>query len=323
MRPAKIVVLDKPYEASGELDWSALRALGEAVIYDRTPPALVARRLEGAQIAVLNESSITRGVLDACPALGYISVIGTGFNTVDTEAAAVRGIPVSNTPTYGTEGIAQHAIALLLETTNHVASLSEQAHGLRRGAEDAWCFWDRPLIELAGKTMGIVGLGRIGCATARIARAFGMRVIYFDPIVGGAGGAGNCLSVSLGALLEQSDVVVLHCPLLPSTARVIDRDAIRRMKCGAVLINNSRGGLIDEDAVADALKSGKLWAAGLDTVAEEPIVPGNPLLSAPNCYITPHISWASIESRRRLRDQTVENVRSFLKGKPQNVVNGL
>ena len=318
----KIVVLDRPLENPGELDWSPLGDLGSVAVYDRTPPERVAERIGDAEIVMLNKAELSAAALAQCPNLRFISVIGTGYNTVDVDAAAARGIPVSNVPSYGTEAIGQHAIALLLEITNHVAHHDGEVRKLRRSGPLDWCFWDYPMIELADKTMGIIGLGRIGSTTARVARAFDMRVLAYDAAPNPALAA-LAEYVSLDELLARADVICLHCPLTPQTRDMIDRQAIAKMKDGVILINNSRGGLVRDADLAEALASSKIAAAGLDTVAREPIEPDNPLLSAPNVFFTPHISWAALECRRRLKDISIDNVRAFLAGAPRNVVNGV
>ena len=318
----KIVVLDRPLENPGELDWSALNELGEVSIYDRTPPEAVPERLRGAEIAMVNKAEVTAETLRQCPGLRFISVIGTGYNTVDVKSAAALGIPVSNVPSYGSEAIGQHAIALLLEITNHVAHHDGEVRKLRRSGPGDWCFWDYPMIELADKTMGIIGLGRIGATTAKVARAFDMRVIAHDAVRNPQMEA-FVEYVSLDRLLAESDVICLHCPLFPETEGMINAASIAKMKDGVILINNSRGGLVRDGDLAAALVSGKVAAAGLDTVAHEPIDADNPLLRAPNVFFTPHISWAALECRRRLKDTAIGNVRAFLAGKPQNIVNGL
>ena len=316
----KIVVLDRPLENPGELDWGPLGELGDVVQYDRTPPELVAERVGDAEIVMLNKAEFTAEAMARCPNLRFISVIGTGYNTVDVEAARARGIPVSNVPSYGSEAIAQHAIALLLEITNHVAHHDAEVRKLRRSGERDWCFWDYPMIELAGKTMGIIGLGRIGATTARTAHALGMRVVAHDGIRR-PDMESFVEYLSLDELYARADVICLHCPLFPETEGMIDRAAIAKMKDGVILINNSRGGLVRDGDLADALASGKVAAAGLDTVAHEPIEADNPLLRAPNVFFTPHISWAALECRRRLKDAAIDNVRAFLACAPQNIVN--
>ena len=259
-------------------------------------------------------------LIDACPKLGYIAVLATGYNVMDVQYAAEKGIPVSNVPAYGTASVGQFAIALLLEICAHVAHHSEAVHEGRWESATDWTFWDYPLIELAGKTMGIIGFGRIGRTTGRIARALGMRVLATGSRETDAGRE-IAEYTDLDTLLHESDVIALHCPLFPETKGIINRDTIAKMKDGVILINNSRGPLIVEQDLADALNCGKIAAAGLDVVSAEPIRGDNPLLSAKNCLITPHISWAPKEARQRILDCTVQNVRSFMEGAPVNVVN--
>ena len=316
----KIVVLDGYTENPGDLSWEKLEALGELTVYDRTPEDKVAERIGDAEIVYTNKTPITRETMDACPNIKFISVLATGYNIVDCAAAKEKGIPVTNVPTYGTASVAQFAIALLLEVCHHVAHHDKAVHEGRWESNPDWCFWDHPLIELAGKTMGIIGLGRIGRATARIAKALGMRVIAADKVRSEAG-AQDAEYVDLDTLLAESDVVVLHCPLFPDTQGIINKNTIAKMKDGVIIINNSRGQLVVEQDLADALNSGKVYAAGLDVVSTEPIKGDNPLLTAKNCIITPHISWAPRESRMRIMDTAAENLKAFMAGEPINVVN--
>ena len=319
----KIVVLDAFTENPGDLSWAPLEALGEVTIYDRTAYAespLIAERIGDAEIVVTNKTPISRETLDKCPGVRMIAVLATGYNVVDYVYAGEKGIPVVNVPTYGTASVSQFAIALLLEICQHVAHHSEAVHAGRWENAEDWCFWDYPLIELSGKTMGIIGFGRIGQNTGRIAKALGMTVLASGSRETEAGRA-IAEYVDRDELFARSDVVVLHCPLFPDTAGIINRDTIAKMKDGVILINNSRGGLIVEQDVADALNSGKIMAAGLDVVSTEPIRADNPLLRAKNCLITPHISWAPKEARQRILDITVDNIRAFLAGDPINVVN--
>jgi len=316
----KIVVLDGYTENPGDLSWAQLEELGELTVYDRTPADKVIERIGDAEIVLTNKTPITGETMQACPNMKFISVLATGYNIVDCAAAKERGIPVCNVPTYGTASVAQFAIALLLEVCHHVAHHDRAVHEGRWESNPDWCFWDYPLIELAGKTMGIIGLGRIGQATARIAKALGMRVIATDSVHSEAG-AQAAEYVELDALLAQSDVIALHCPLFPETQGIINKNTIAKMKDGVIIINNSRGQLVVEQDLADALNSGKVYAAGLDVVSTEPIRGDNPLLSAKNCIITPHISWAPKESRMRIMDTSAENLRAFLAGSPINVVN--
>ncbi len=318
----KIVVLDRPRENPGELDWSALNDLGDVTLYERSAPDQVIDRIGDAEIVMLNKAVVTAEAFEKCPNIKFISVIGTGYNIVDVDAARAHGVPVSNVPSYGTEAIAQHAIALLLEITNHVGYHDGEVRKLRNGGANDWCFWDYPSIELENKTMGIIGLGRIAKYTARIAAAMGMRVIAYDVFHDLA--MENIVEyVDLDDLYARSDVVVLHCPLFADNERMINRESITKMKDGVIFINNSRGALMDEEAVADALISGKIYGAGIDAVTNEPITADNPLLRAPNVYFTPHISWAALECRTRLKDYAIDNVRAYINGAPKNIVNGL
>lgn len=319
----KIVILDGYTENPGDLSWDALGALGELTVYDRTPlydTQEIIRRIGDAEIVFTNKTPITREILDACPSVRFISVLATGYNVVDIACAKEKGIPVTNVPAYGTASVAQFAIALLLEICHHVAHHDAAVHEGRWTACPDFCFWDYPLIELSGKTIGIIGFGRIGQATGKIAGALGMRVLAHDTFESESGKQIGTY-VDLDTLLTESDVIALHCPLFPSTQGIINKDTISKMKDGVILLNNSRGPLVVEQDLADALNSGKVAAAGLDVVSTEPIRPDNPLLSAKNCLITPHISWAPKESRQRIMDCAVENVKAFLAGSPVNVVN--
>jgi len=319
----KIVVLDGYTENPGDLSWDALGALGELTVYDRTSPTdedEIAGRIGAAQLVFTNKTPITRAVIGRCPGLRFIGVLATGYNVVDVAAAKEKGIPVTNVPSYGTAAVGQYAIALLLEICHPIGHHSDAVHAGRWERCKDWCFWDYPLIELAGKTIGIIGFGRIGQTTGRIAKALGMNVLACDPHPCAAGRAVAGYA-ALDALLAQSDVVALHCNLTDENAGFINRETIAKMKDGVILINNSRGQLIDEQALADALNSGKVAAAGLDVVSSEPIRGDNPLLKAKNCIITPHISWAPKESRQRIMGCAAENARAFLSGAAVNVVN--
>ena len=319
----KIVVLDGYTENPGDLSWEELGKLGELTVYDRTSltdEAEAIARIGDAEIVFTNKTPITRKVLDACPGIRFISLLATGYNCVDYAYAREKGIPVTNVPTYGTASVGQFAIALLLEICHHIGHHDTSVHAGNWERCADWCYWDYPLIELAGKTMGIIGFGRIGQTTGRIARAMGMEVLAYDSHPSDAGRA-IAEYVDLDALLSRSDVVALHCPLFPETEGIINRETIAKMKDGAILLNNSRGPLVAEQDLADALNAGKLAAAGLDVVSTEPIRGDNPLLNAKNCIITPHISWAPKESRQRIMDCAVSNVKAFLSGSPVNVVN--
>ena len=318
----KIVVLDGYTENPGDLSWEGLKRFGQLQVYERTPYETeeIVRRIGDAEIVVTNKVPLGREVLDACPGIRFIAVLATGYNVVDVACAREKGIPVSNVPAYGTQAVAQFAIALLLEICAHVAHHSEAVHAGRWQNAPDWTFWDYPLIELAGKTMGIVGFGRIGQATGRIAKALGMRVLAAGSRETEAGRE-IAEYVDLDTLYAESDVICLHCPLFAGNKGMINRESIAKMKPGVILINNARGGLIVEQDLADALNGGRVLAAGVDVVSTEPIRPDNPLLGAKNCFITPHISWAPKEARQRILDTTEENLRAFLAGAPINVVN--
>lgn len=316
----KIVILDGYTENPGDLSWEGFEALGKVTVYDRTAPEEIVSRIGDAEIVILNKVPITEETLNQCGHIRYIGVLATGYNVVDVDACRKRGIPVCNIPTYGTAAVGQFAIAMLLEICHHVAHHSDAVHEGRWESNPDWCFWDYPLIELADKTMGIIGFGRIGQATGRIAKALGMRVIANDEYPN-ASGKELAEYVPREQLFEESDVIALHCPLFPSTEGMINKENIAKMKDGVIILNNSRGPLIVEEDLADALNSGKVYAAGLDVVSAEPIQGDNPLLKAKNCIITPHISWAPKESRQRLMDIAVENLKAFLAGESVNVVN--
>ena len=319
----KIVVLDGNTENPGDLSWRELEKLGDVTVYERTSltdEEEAIRRLEGAEVAITNKTPITRRVMDSCPQLKYISMLATGYNVVDADYARERGIPLSNIPTYGTAAVGQFAIAMLLEICHHVAHHSQSVHEGRWEACADWCYWDYPLIELDGKSMGIIGFGRIGQQTGRIAKALGMKILAYDSYPNDAGRE-IAEYVDLDTLLASSDVIALHCPLFPETRGIINRETIAKMKNGVIILNNSRGPLVVEQDLADALNSGKVYAAGVDVVSTEPIRGDNPLLTAKNCILTPHISWAPKESRQRIMDTVVSNVKSYLAGAPANVVN--
>ena len=319
----KIVVLDGYTENPGDLSWEELEKFGELTVYDRTSyvdSPLIAERLGDAEVAVINKTPITRATIDACPNLKCIAVLATGYNVVDYNYAKEKGIIVQNVPTYGTQIVGQYAVGLLLEICSHYGHHDKTVKEGKWETNDDWCYWDYPMIELYGKTAGIIGLGRIGQATAKILGALNMKVIAYDAFQSDAGRQ-VAEYVPLDTLLAQSDVIFLHCPLFPSTEGIINKKNIAKMKDGVILINNSRGQLVVEQDLANALNSGKVYAAGLDVVSTEPIKADNPLLKAKNCLITPHISWAAQASRQRIMDITVSNVKSFLDGAPVNVVN--
>ena len=319
----KIVVLDGYTENPGDLSWDGLGRLGELTVYDRIPEndiGEIIRSIGDAEMVYTNKTPITKEVIDACPGIKFISVLATGYDVVDCGYAREKGIPVCNVPGYGTAAVAQMAIALLLEICCKAGHHDRAVHEGRWSGCIDYCFWDGTLVELAGKTMGIIGYGSIGQATGEIAKALGMTVIATGPHPWGAGER-PAPYVPLEELLVRSDVVSLHCPLFPETKGIISQETIAKMKDGAILINTSRGPLLAERDVADALNSGKLYAAGVDVAETEPIPADSPLLTAKNCVITPHIAWAPLEARQRLMGIAVGNLRGFLAGSPENVVN--
>lgn len=320
----KIVVLDGYTLNPGDLEWRELEAIGECAIYDRTSLTDVQEvidRISDAEIVFTNKTPLPKAVFEACPNIRYVGVLATGYNVVDVDAARERKIPVTNIPNYGTDAVGQFAIALLLEICHHIGHHDRAVHLGEWENNTDWCFWDYPLIELAGKTMGIIGYGRIGQTTGRIAQALGMKVLANDACRRSELESETCSYVELDELFARSDVISLHCPLFPETAGFINKESIAKMKDGVMIINNSRGPLIVEQDLADALNSGKVAGAGVDVVSTEPIKGDNPLLKAKNCIITPHISWASKESRSRLMEIAVKNLRAYLEGKAENVVN--
>lgn len=311
----KIVILDGYTENPGDLSWQGFQELGELTVYDFTPTDQIAERIADAEIVLTNKTPLSRENIELAHKLRYIGVLATGYNVVDTECAGKKGVVVTNIPTYGTASVAQYVFALLLEICHHVGHHAQAVRSGRWTECRDFCFWDYPLIELNGKTMGIIGYGRIGRQTADIARAFGMTVVAYDKYTDSQD------AVGLDELYRRSDVISLHCPLTHDNVSMINDEAISKMKDGVILINTSRGPLIDEDALARALKTGKVYAAACDVVTVEPIKADNPLIKADNCLITPHIAWAPRESRQRLMDIAVDNLKSFLCGAPQNVVN--
>lgn len=320
----KIVVLDGYTENPGDLSWEGLEALGELTVYDRTSltdEAEIVRRIGAAEIVISNKTPISRAVMDKCPGVKLIAMLATGYNVIDYDYAREKNIPVVNVPVYGTRSVSQFAIALLLEVCHHIGHHSDTVYQGKWQNHIDWCYWDYPLIELAGKTYGLLGCGNIGIHTAEIAKALGMRVIAYDARETEAGRALGVEYVSLDELFAQSDVLGLQMPLFPFNTGIINKENIAKMKDGVIIINNSRGQMVVEQDLADALNSGKVAAAALDVVSTEPIMADNPLLKAKNCIITPHMSWGARESRQRIMDTTVENVKSFLAGKPVNVVN--
>lgn len=320
---SKIVVLDGYTENPGDLSWDGLKALGELTVHDRlsyVESPVIAQAIGDADIAVTNKTPISRETMDKCPNLKLIAVLATGYNVVDYNYAKTKGILVVNVPTYGTQIVGQYAVGLLLEICSHFQYHSDTVKAGKWQNNKDWCYWDFPMIELHGKTAGIIGLGRIGQSTARILNAIGMKVIAYDSFQSDSGKA-LATYVDMDTLLQQSDVIFLHCPLFPETEGLINKNNIAKMKDGVIIINNSRGQLVVEKDLAEALNSGKVYAAGLDVVSTEPIKADNPLLKAKNCIITPHISWAAKDARKRIMDITIDNIKAFQSGNPVNVVN--
>lgn len=317
----KIHVLDRSVIDTGDLCWDAFSQCGEVKLFDNTTPEEFAQNAAGADSLIVVGLDITKSMLDSCPDLKFINLLSTGYDFVDVDAAKAKGIPVSNVSTYGTDSVAQMTVALLLELCNR-AGLHDAA--VRAGEWERsgkFSFWLTPLKELSGKTMGVVGVGRIGRTTARIAKAFGMRVLAFDEYAPPAGADSPYEMVGFEQLLEQSDVVALHCPLTPETRGLMNKTSIEKMKPGAILINAARGALVEEQALYDALVSGHLAGAGLDVVTAEPIPSDSILLKAPNLILTPHIAWATKEARSRMLDLALQNQLAFQSGTPINVVN--
>lgn len=317
----KIVILDGYTENPGDLSWEGFEKLGDLTVYDRTPADKIVERMKDADVVYTNKTPISREAIASSPKLKFIGVLATGYNVIDTVAAKEAGIIVSNIPTYGTDSVGQFAIALLLELCHHIGEHSDCVKAGEWTNNADWCFWKHPLVELSGKTMGIIGYGRIGQKTGQIAMALGMNILAYDEYQNKALESEKCRYASLDELLQNSDVIALHCPLFPSTEGIINKDTIAKMKDGVMIINNSRGQLIVEEDLRDGLNSGKVGGAALDVVSTEPIRMDNPLLQAKNIIITPHISWAPKESRQRLMNIAVENLQAFLNNSPQNVVN--
>lgn len=316
----KIVVLDGRALNPGDLSWKDLLSLGDCTIHDRTPDDEVTERAAGAAIVLTNKSIITAETIEKSDRLEYIGVLATGYNVVDIEAAARRGITVTNVPDYGTPSVAQMTFAHLLNLTQHVAHHARTVREGRWSRSEDFCYWDRPLVELAGLTMGLVGFGKIGREVSRLAQAFGMEVLAYSPSIASKDTEG-ARAADLETIFSESDVVSLHCPLTGETEKIVNSKSLALMKKTAFLINTGRGPLVDEDALAGALARGDIAGAGLDVLSVEPPPEDNPLLAAPNCYITPHIAWATRSARERLMNAVVDNIRAYLRGKPVNVVN--
>lgn len=317
----KIVVLDGHTLNPGDLSWDRIKIFGDTIIYDRTPAELIQERSKGADIIFTNKTPLGEDIFSQSPKLKYIGILATGYNIVDIEAAKRRNIVVTNIPTYGTLSVAQMTFALLLELCHHVQNHSDAVHRDEWANCDDFCFWNYPLIELAGKTMGIIGFGRIGQKVADVASALGMNIIGYDTYNCDQSQRKNFRWVELDELFRESDVISLHCPLFPATKELINKAALAKMKKTAFLINTARGPLIADVDLAEALNAGAIAGAGLDVLSVEPPKVDNPLLKAKNCIITPHISWATKEARERLMDIAARNLERFLEGKADNVVN--
>jgi glycerate dehydrogenase len=318
----KIVVLDGHTVNPGDNPWEPIAALGGLTVHERTPADQVVARAGEAEVILTNKTPLSADLLAQLPKLRFIAVLATGYNVVDVAAAGRCGIPVANVPEYGSDSVAQHTFALLLELTNHVALHDTAVKAGKWSASADFSFWTASLTELAGKTMGIVGLGRIGHRVAAIARAFGMEIAAFNPRHRTAPQGVPVTWMELPELFAQADVVSLHSPLTADNAGFVNAGLLGVMKPGAFLLNTARGALVNETDLAEALNGGRIAGAGLDVVAVEPIAPNNPLLTARNCLITPHIAWASLAARQRLMATSARNVAAFLEGSPINVVNG-
>lgn len=314
-----IVVLDGFTLNPGDLNWAPLESLGHCEIHDRTPSTRIVERAANADIVLTNKVGLTRDVILRLPRLRYIGVLATGTNVVDLAAARERSIPVTNIPAYGTRAVAQATFALILELANRVGHHAQTVRAGRWSQCADWCYWDFPLVELDGLTLGIVGFGRIGRAVAEIARAFGMKILAHTPAPNPS--LPSVTFVSLETVFRESDFLSLHCPLTPTTEKLVNAARLALMKPTACLINTSRGGLVDDSALAAALNAGKIAGAGLDVLSSEPPSADNPLFCAKNCFITPHNAWGTRAARERLLRIAVENIRTFLSGQPQNVVN--
>ncbi|MCD8351822.1 MAG: D-2-hydroxyacid dehydrogenase [Planctomycetaceae bacterium] len=316
----KIVVLDGYTLNPGDLDWSGLQSLGDVKIFDRTAPDAVLQNIGDAEAVITNKVVIDRAVLDAKPNIKYVGVLATGYNVVDVAATKEKGVTVTNVPGYSTDSVAQTAIALLLEYCQHVGHHAKTIRDGRWTQSADFSYHDTPLVELSGKTMGIVGYGHIGQAVAAIAAAFGMRVLVYNRTKEKVKETGAIAYADMKDLFAKADIVSLHIPMTPETEYLVNAETIKTMKDGAVIINTARGGLVNETDVAAALASGKLACFCADVVSQEPIKADNPLLTAKNCILTPHFAWATGEARRRLMDVAVGNLRAFIGGKPENVV---
>lgn len=316
----KIIVLDGYTLNPGDLNWDKLKELGDVTIYDRTPPSEVISRIKDAEIIFTNKTPITQEIIDSCPSLKFIGVLATGYNIIDTKAASHAGIVVCNVPTYSTDTVAQFTIGLLLELCLHIGDHSNSVRNGDWANSIDFCFWNYPLMELSGKTLGIIGYGKIGQATAKIAIALGMKILAFSTHPHYELENEFCKYTDLDTLLTNSDVISLHCPLFESTKGMINKNSIAKMKDGVLLLNTSRGPLIVEEDLCEALNSGKIAGAAIDVISEEPMRQNSPLLTAKNLIITPHIAWAAKEARERLMQTSVDNLKAFLNKSTINTV---
>lgn len=316
----KIVMLDAYTTNPGDLSWDDFNAFGEITVYDRTPYDKIVERTKDADIIITNKTPITKEIIDCLPKLKFIALMSTGYNIVDYVYLKEKGIPVSNIPSYSTDAVAQLVMSFILELSMNVGLHSESVRDGDWCRCNDFCFWKTPLVELSGKTLGIFGLGKIGRAVAERAKAFGMNIVAYAPRIHGDE-PDYIKLMSLDDMLAVSDIVSMHCPLTPETEGIVNDDFINKMKNDAYFINTSRGTVVDENSLATALNSGKLAGAGLDVLSTEPPREDNPLLSAKNCFITPHIAWAAFETRKRLVGILKDNIKAFLDSKPQNVVN--
>lgn len=317
----KIVVLDGYTLNPGDNPWDEIESLGDVTVHDRTPPEQVVERAAGADILLTNKTPVPAEAIARLPDLKFVAVLATGYNIVDVQAARERGIPVSNVPIYGTDSVAQFVMAMLLNHCHRIAHHDQRVKDGAWSSNDDWCFWDYPLLELAGLTMGIVGFGRIGRRAGELAHAFGMNVIAYDVYRGDAPGYEPFAWKSIDEVFAEADVVTLHCPQTADNKEFVNRALLHTMKPGALFINAARGTLVNEQDLADALNDGALAAAAVDVVSAEPIDPANPLLSAKNIVLTPHMAWGALAARRRIMQTSADNIRAFLDGSPAHVVN--
>lgn len=317
----EIVILDSIVANPGDLSWDGLAALGNLRLYDRTKAEDIVERIDQADIVIVNKTPIDEAVMEACPSIKYIGTLATGYNVIDVDAAKKRNIVVCNVPAYSTDSVTQHVFALLLEICVNVGAHNKAVKEGEWSNSPDFSFWKHPLIELAGQTLGIIGYGEIGRSVAKVAKAFGMNVVANRRNPKPEDEQDGVKMLSLDELYKTADIITLHAPLTEETKHIVNKDSIQKMKDGVILINTARGPLVNEEDLADALKSKKVYAAGIDVTSVEPILEDNPLLACDNCFITPHIAWAPLAARKRLLNIVVENVKAFIDGKPQNVVN--